>query len=80
MVAKYRSVLSAPGCARVFVTALIGRLPQGMSTLAILLLVRAHTHSYAAAGVAMFAALRPLLHLVGFNRAFRNPAVAELSL
>jgi uncharacterized membrane protein YccC len=34
----------------------------------------------AAAGVAMFAALRPLLHLVGFNRAFRNPAVAELSL
>ena len=35
---------------------------------------------YAAAGVAMFAALRPLLHLVGFNRAFRNPAVAELSL
>jgi len=28
----------------------------------------------------MFAALRPLLHLVGFNRAFRNPAVAELSL
>jgi hypothetical protein len=35
---------------------------------------------YAAAGVAMFAALRPLLHLVGFNRAFRNPAVVELSL
>jgi hypothetical protein len=35
---------------------------------------------YAAAGVAMFAALRPLLHLVGFNRAFSNPAVAELSL
>ena len=36
MVAKYRSVLSIPGCARVFTTALIGRLPQGMSLLAIL--------------------------------------------
>lgn len=36
MVAKYRSVLSIPGCARVFTTALIGRLPQGMSSLAIL--------------------------------------------
>jgi MFS family permease len=35
------------------VTALIGRLPQGMSSLAILLLVRAATHSYAAAGIAV---------------------------
>jgi MFS family permease len=53
MVAKYRSVLSIPGCARVFATALIGRLPQGMSSLAILLLVRAATHSYPAAGIAV---------------------------
>jgi MFS family permease len=53
MVAKYRSVLSIPGCARVFATALVGRLPQGMSSLAILLLVRAATHSYPAAGVAV---------------------------
>jgi MFS family permease len=37
----------------VFGTALIGRLPQGMTSLAILLLVRAHTQSYAAAGVAV---------------------------
>ncbi len=53
MVARYRSVLSVPGFIRVFSTALIGRLPQGMTSLAILLLVRAHTQSYAAAGVAV---------------------------
>ena len=53
MVERYRLVLAAPGCARVFVTALIGRLPQGMSSLAILLLVRSKTGSYAAAGIAV---------------------------
>jgi MFS family permease len=53
MVARYRAVLSVPGFIRVFSTALIGRLPQGMTSLAILLLVRAHTGSYAAAGVAV---------------------------
>jgi hypothetical protein len=35
---------------------------------------------YAGAAAAIFALLRPLLHLVGFNRAFSDPAVAELSL
>ena len=53
MVSKYRSVLSVPGASRMFATALVARLPQGMSTLAILLLVRSTTHSYAAAGVAV---------------------------
>jgi Major Facilitator Superfamily len=53
MVSKYRSVLSVPGATRLFASALVGRLPQGMSGLAILLLVRATTHSYAAAGVAV---------------------------
>ncbi len=53
MVSKYRAVLSAPGAARLFASALVARLPQGMSSLAILLLVRAATHSYAAAGVAV---------------------------
>src|ERR1700684_471806 len=53
MLERYRSVLSAPGCARVFGTALIGRLPQGMLSLAILLLVRSKTGSYAAAGIAV---------------------------
>jgi hypothetical protein len=35
---------------------------------------------YAAAAVAIFAALRPVLHLVSFDRAFINSTVAELSL
>jgi MFS family permease len=53
MVSRYRSVVQVPGCARVFATALLARLPQGMSSLAILLLVRESTHSYPAAGVAV---------------------------
>jgi MFS family permease len=53
MVGRYRSVLAAPGCARVLATALIARLPQGMLSLAVLLLVRQETRSYVAAGVAV---------------------------
>ena len=52
MLVRYRSVLAADGLARLLATALLGRLPQGMSTLAILLLVRGAVHSYAAAGLA----------------------------
>jgi MFS family permease len=46
-------VLSVPGAARLLASALVGRLPQGMSSLAILLLVRGDTGSYAAAGFAV---------------------------
>ncbi len=53
MVARYAQVLSLPGAPRLLASALIGRLPQGMSSLAILLLVRGATRSYAAAGVAV---------------------------
>jgi len=53
MLAKYRSVLSAPGATRLFVSALVARLPQGMAPLAVLLLVRGATHSYAIAGLAV---------------------------
>jgi MFS family permease len=53
VVSKYRPVLSRPGAPRLFASALAGRSPQGMSSLAILLLVRGATHSYAAAGVAV---------------------------
>jgi Protein of unknown function (DUF1656) len=35
---------------------------------------------YAAAAIAIFAVLRPFLHLVAFDRAFSNPSIAELSL
>lgn len=53
MLLSYRSVLSVRGVPRLFASALLGRLPQGMSSLAILLLVRGATHSYAAAGLAV---------------------------
>jgi len=53
MGSKYRAVLSVPGAGPLFATALVGRFPQGMSSLAILLLVRGTTHSYAAAGAAV---------------------------
>lgn len=53
MVSRYREVLSLPGAARVFASALVARLPQGMAPLAVLLLVRGATHSYAAAGLAV---------------------------
>jgi MFS family permease len=52
VVAKYRLILLAPGTFELFASALLARLPQGMSSLAILLLVRDATHSYAAAGAA----------------------------
>lgn len=53
MANRYRSVISKPGAVRLLGTALVGRLPQGMAVLAILLLVRQATGSYAAAGVAV---------------------------
>ena len=34
---------------------------------------------YAGAAAAIFAGLRPVLHLVAFDRAFSNPSIAELS-
>jgi len=36
--------------------------------------------TYVCAAIAIFAVLRPLLHLVAFDRAFSHPPVAELSL
>ena len=53
MANHYRAVLARPGALRLLGTALVGRLPQGMSSLAVLLLVRGATHSYAAAGAAV---------------------------
>ena len=53
MLAPYRALLSLPGLRRLLGAALVGRLPQGMSSLAILLLIRGATGSYAAAGAAV---------------------------
>lgn len=50
---NYRRVLARDGAVRLLSTALVGRMPQGMSSLAVLLLVRGATHSYAAAGAAV---------------------------
>jgi MFS family permease len=50
---RYRAVLAADGVVRLLTSAVLGRLPLGMSALAILLLVRSHTGSFAAAGVAV---------------------------
>jgi hypothetical protein len=35
---------------------------------------------YAGAAVAIFAVLRPFLHLAAFDRAFSNPSIAGLSV
>ena len=35
---------------------------------------------YAGTAIAIFAVLRPVLHLIAFDRAFSNPPVAELSV
>lgn len=50
MLEKYRSVLGQPGALRFSMTGVIARLPLSMVTLGIVLLVSAHTGSYAAAG------------------------------
>jgi len=48
--ARFRATLRTPGVARVLITSLVARLPLGMSSLAILLLVTRH-HGYARAGL-----------------------------
>lgn len=64
---RYRTLFSAPGMPRLFLASVIGRLPIGMSGLAILLLVQNETGSFAAGGlatgcyVAGLAGIAPLL-------------------
>lgn len=53
MLSPYRHVLAVPGARRLLASALVARMPQGMSGLAVLLLVRGATHSYALAGLAV---------------------------
>jgi len=49
---RYRTLFSGPGITRLFLTSLVGRLPIGMSGLAILLLVQGESDSFAAGGMA----------------------------
>jgi predicted MFS family arabinose efflux permease len=51
VLARYREILREPYVARILVTAMLGRMPQGMSTLAILLLLTP-TLGYGKSGVA----------------------------
>jgi MFS family permease len=53
MLARYRTVLAVPGSLRLYATGVFARLPQGMSGLATLLLVREASRSYAIAGLAV---------------------------
>ncbi len=51
MIARYRALFAVPGFARLLVSSVLGRLPSGMFSLALVLFVRAHTGSFLAAGV-----------------------------
>ncbi|MGA2453514.1 MAG: MFS transporter [Solirubrobacteraceae bacterium] len=51
MIARYRALLSAPGFTRLLASSVLGRLPSGMFSLALLLFVHARTDSFLAAGV-----------------------------
>jgi MFS family permease len=53
MIARYRALLSTPGVRRLLVSSILGRLPSGMFSLAILLFVHGITGSFLAAGVAV---------------------------
>ena len=50
---RYRTVLAVPGVRRLYAAGVLARLPQGMATLSILLLVHHATRSYALAGLAV---------------------------
>lgn len=51
MITRYRALFSIPGFSRLLLSSVLGRLPSGMFSLAILLFVRAHTGSFLDAGV-----------------------------
>ncbi len=53
MIARYRALFSAPGVGRLLVSSVVGRLPSGMFSLAILLFVHGRTGSFLVAGLAV---------------------------
>lgn len=53
MMGRYRALLAVPGFSRLLSSAVAGRMPLGMASLSILLTLRASTHSFATAGVAV---------------------------
>lgn len=53
MFSRYRALFSVPGFTRLLVSAVVGRMPSGMFSLAILLFVRERTGSFLVAGLAV---------------------------
>jgi len=53
VIARYRALLSIPGCSRLLISAVLGRLTSGMFSLAIVLLVHGQTGSFLDAGLAV---------------------------
>ncbi|MFI5005160.1 MAG: MFS transporter [Solirubrobacterales bacterium] len=53
MTARYRALFAVPGVGRLLVSSVLGRLPTGMFSLAILLFVDARTGSFLVAGLAV---------------------------
>lgn len=90
MIARYRALFSVPGFSRLLVSSVLGRLPAGMFSLAILLFVHAHTGSFLSAGVAVGAftlssaltgpALGALVDRVGQTRVLLPSACCQAAL
>ena len=53
MVSGYRAFLGIPGARRLLISAVVTRVPNGMLSLAVLLLIRGRTGSFALAGLAV---------------------------
>ncbi len=90
MIARYRALFSTPGVSRLLVSSVVGRLPSGMFSLAILLFVHGSTGSFLAAGLAVGAfslagaAIGPLLGAQvdrhGQTRVLLGAALAQAGL
>jgi predicted MFS family arabinose efflux permease len=90
VISRYRALFSIPGFTRLLVSSVLGRLPSGMFSLAILLFVRGRTDSFLAAGVAVGAfslagaLVGPLLGAfvdrVGQTRVLLPAALAQAAL
>jgi MFS family permease len=90
VIARYRALLAVPGLGRLLVSSVLGRLPAGMFSLAILLFVHGRTGSFLAAGAAVgaFAAagavvgplLGALVDRIGQTRVLLGAAVGQGAL
>jgi len=90
VIRRYGALLTVPGLTRLLVSSLLARLPSGMYSLAVLLLVHASTGSFLAAGLAVGAftlagaaggpALGALVDRVGQTRVLLPVAASQATL